>query len=212
MSDATEPNDRESKKMVSQPGSAGRADFIANALGTFGRGMSDKIDASVEAVTGLSKSFCYVIVQVGSEPNASIETLRKRVRMDHSSMVRNLDKLQELGLVIRKKNRDKDCRVVNINLTKAGEEKFTRILMTRRYYLQKLTASLTEAELEILSLLMGKMFQFVVDAGDDQHFVCRLCDLEVCPQQMCPVNCAHPDNYELQGKVFARKIDSRLDY
>jgi MarR family transcriptional regulator, negative regulator of the multidrug operon emrRAB len=212
MSDAIEPNGKEFNMIAKQPSSADRAGFIANALGTFGRATSDKVDALVEAATGLSKSFCYVIVQVGSEPNASIEMLRKRMLMDHSSMVRSLDKLQDLGLIIREKNSDKDARVVNINLTEAGEEKFSLILDSRRQYLEKITATLTPAESEILILLMSKMFQAIVDAGDDQHFVCRLCDLEVCPQEFCPVNCAYPDNFELPDKVFVRKAHSRLDH
>jgi MarR family transcriptional regulator, negative regulator of the multidrug operon emrRAB len=212
MSDAIEQSDKKTANTFDQSGLAGRADFIANAVGAFGRATSDKVDALVEAATGLSKSFCYVIVQIGSEPNASIETLRKRMLMDHSSMVRSLDKLQDLGLIIREKNSDRDARVVNINLTEAGEEKFSLILDARRQYLERITACLTQAESEILILLMSKMFQAIVEVGDDQHFVCRLCDLEVCPQQSCPVNCAYPDNYELPDKVFVRKTHSRLDH
>lgn len=212
MSDTIEPTDKKLTPQFDEREPIGRADVIANSIGAFGRATSDKIDAIVERATGLSKSFCYVIVQVGSEPNASIEMLRKRMLMDHSSMVRSLDKLQEMGLIIREKNSHKDARVVNINLTEAGEEKFSLILNSRRQYLQKITACLTPAEQEILSLLMSKMFQLIVSVGDDQHYVCRLCDLEVCPQESCPVNCAHPDNYELPSKAFVRKAHSRLDH
>ena len=36
----------------------------------------------------------------------------------------------------------------------------------------------------------------IVDPGDDQHYVCRLCDPDACDQTKCPVNLAYPDLYD----------------
>jgi len=184
--------------------------FTGNIIGAFSRALSDRMEEAVEEATGMGKSACYAIVQVGTEPGSSIETLRHMLNLDHSSLVRSLSKLENIGLLNRVRGGQGDARVVRIYLTEDGERCFTKILDARREVVDKSVAMLSQDELGQLCSLVGKMSGGVVKAGDDQHFVCRLCDLEVCPQKICPVNCAHEDHYEEPEEPFRRKIDSKF--
>ena len=50
----------------------------------------------------------------------------------------------------------------------------------------------------------------VVIGGDDQHFVCRVCELEMCPQEFCAVNgCFEEWKDEATEHGFRRPIGSR---
>lgn len=173
--------------------------------------VTDKVDQHVQDATGYSRSICYAIVQIGTEPNSTIQKLRKILKLDHSTMVRSLDKLEKKGLAVRSRKDPNDSRLVRVNLTLQGEAVFTKILNARRAFLSELTSALTSAELEVMYMLMDKMFPKTVECGDDQHFVCRLCELEACPQDICPVNLAYEDNKEMPFPPFSRRIDSRLN-
>ena len=57
--------------------------FVGNIIGAFSRALSDKMDRAVRDAAGLSNSACYAIVTIGSEPNSSIETLRRMLSLEH---------------------------------------------------------------------------------------------------------------------------------
>lgn len=163
------------------------------------------MDNAVQSAVNLSSSACYSIVQVGSEPNASIETLRRMLALEHSSTVRLINGLEKKGLLKRVRGTAHDRREVSVVLTDLGETYFTKILDARRSILESAVARLDLEEKSMMLRLIGKMMPAIVDGGDDQHYVCRLCELEVCPQEICPVNLAHPQFYELPDKPFKRK-------
>lgn len=183
--------------------------FVENVFGVFARALSDKMDDAVQAAVNLSNSACYSIVQIGSEPNASIETLRKMLSLEHSSTVRLVTGLEKKGLVQRIRGTAHDRREVCVVLTDAGESCFTSILEARSKVLSKAVERLDPEEKVTMLGLIGKMMPAIVKGGDDQHYVCRLCDLEVCPQEKCPVNLAHPEFYELPPEPFKRKVSCK---
>jgi len=178
--------------------------FVGNAIGAFARALSDKINDAVTSATNLSCSACYAIVQIGSEPDSPIEELRRMLNLEHSSVVRLLDRLQNQGLVIRARGHSRDMRQVSINLTDLGEEYFTKILDARRDVLNKMVGNLDLEEKTTFIKLVTKIASSVVEPGDDQHVVCRLCDLEKCPQEICPMNLAYPEHFELPEQPFKR--------
>lgn len=188
--------------------SASSDQFIENVFGVFARALSDKMDNAVQSAVNLSSSACYSIVQVGSEPNSSIEILRRMLALEHSSTVRLISGLEKKGLLERVRGTAHDRREVRVVLTELGETYFTKILDARRSVLESTVSRLDLEEKSIALKLIGKMMPAIVDGGDDQHFVCRLCELEVCPQEICPVNLAHPQFYELPEKPFKRKETS----
>jgi DNA-binding MarR family transcriptional regulator len=178
--------------------------YITNILGAFSRALSDKMDEAVQEATGLGTSACYAIVQAGSEPNASIETLRRMLALEHSSVVRVIDRLETQGLVARHRGSSGDRREVSIALTAGGEDAFTRILEARQNALNAIAKRLSADDRKILGALITKMMPGAVNPGDDQHYVCRLCDLEACPQDICPVNLAHDGHVEMPDRPFRR--------
>ena len=178
--------------------------FVGNIIGAFSRALSDKMDRAVRDAAGLSNSACYAIVTIGSEPNSSIETLRRMLSLEHSSLVRLIDRMERQGLLQRIRGTCKDLRKVKVSLTDQGEDCFTMILAARRKILEDTLSSLTCEEKRLIFSIISKVMMSVVDGGDDQHYVCRLCDLESCPQDSCPVNLAYPELYELPEKPFKR--------
>ena len=185
--------------------------FVGNIIGAFSRALSDKMDSAVREATGLSNSACYAIVTVGSEPNACIETLRRMLSLEHSSLVRLIDRMEKQGLMQRIRGTGKDLRKVNVSLTDKGEAYFTIILEARRNVLARISESLTHEERKLISSIIFKLMPSVVEGGYDQHYVCRLCDLESCPQENCPVNLAYPELFELPDKPFKRVQQSSIN-
>jgi DNA-binding MarR family transcriptional regulator len=182
--------------------------FVGNALGAFGRALSDKIDIAWTTTTGKTTSACYAINQIGCEPGSSIKVLSKMLGIEHSSLVRLLDNLERDGLIQRIDNKN-DKREKHIYLSDEGESMLTQLINARRRIMQPVTGLLNDAELNTLHELIEKMTAAVVVGGDDQHYVCRLCELEVCPQEMCPVNLCHEEWYELPDKPFRRTVSSK---
>lgn len=182
--------------------------FAGNVLGAFSRALSDKVEHAVCEATGLSSSACSAVVTVGSEPDSSIETLRRMLSLEHSSLVRLLDRLERRGLLKRVRGSRTDQRMVSVSLTGKGEDCFTAILEARRATLEEVMLPLGSAERKLMVGIVAKMMPHVVYPGDDQHYVCRLCDLEVCPQEECPVNLAYPDLFELPEQPFRRRASA----
>ena len=185
--------------------------FAGNILGAFSRALSDKIDLAVCKATDLGTSACYAIVQIGTEPNSSIEQLRKMLNLEHSSLVRLIDRLERDGYVERIKGQSRDKRALKISLTDDGELTFSKILDSRRDLLANITSRLSPDEMNSLGNIIQKIAPEIVTGGDDQHYVCRLCELEVCPQEVCPINLAHKEFVEIPEKPFRRRASSRLD-
>lgn len=179
--------------------------FLGNVLGAFSRALCDKMDKAVCTATGRNTTACYAIVQIGSEPGSSIEVLRRMLGLEHSSVVRLLDRLERANLVNRVRGTECDQRKVSIQLTDDGEREFTKILDARREVLDRVLCGVNDVEKAFLLSLMHKVMPKVVECGDDQHIVCRLCDLEKCPQEKCPVNLAYPENMEVVDVPFKRR-------
>lgn len=184
--------------------------FVGNILGAFALAIGDKMDNAVTSAVGQGTSYCYAIVQIGTEPNSSIEELRRTLGLEHSSVVRLIDKLQKAGLVERVRGLGSDRRQVCIRLTPDGEVKFTRILDARGEVLQNAIQNLNLSEIVTMGNLISKLMPSVVKPGDDQHVVCRSCELELCPQGSCPVKNAHGCDDIVRQVDFRRKVNSRF--
>ena len=184
-------------------------DFVGNAIGAFACGLSDKIDHAWTTLTGRGITTCYAINQIGSEPGSSIKTLTGMLSIEHSSLVRLLDGLERDGLIERRSDLE-DRRGKKVYLSVAGEELLTEMLNARRRILQPMTGTLDDNEMQTLFNLLEKMMPTVVIGGDDQHFVCRVCELEMCPQEFCAVNgCFEEWKDEATEHGFRRPIGSR---
>lgn len=178
--------------------------FMANILGAFTMALNDKMGRAVSAAAGLNGSACYAVVTIGTEPGSTIEELRRMLDLEHSSAVRTIAKLEARGLVTKSRRACDDKRITRINLTRSGEDLFCKILDARQDVLTKVTSKMSDEERKLLDGLIRKVMPDVVEPGDDQHYVCRLCDMEACDQRICPVNMAYPGLTEIPAAPFRR--------
>ena len=191
------------------PNDISKDDFVGNAVGAFACGLSDKIDHAWTSLTGRGVTTCYAINQIGSEPGSSIKTLTGMLNIEHSSLVRLLDGLERDGLIERRLDPE-DRRGKKVHLSNEGEDLLTEMLNARRRILEPMTGRLDDNEMQTLFNLLEKMMPAVVIGGDDQHFVCRVCELEMCPQEFCAVNgCYEEFKDEATALGFRRPVGSR---
>ena len=191
------------------PADVPKDDFVGNAVGAFACALSDKVDSAWTTLTGRGVTTCYAINHIGSEPGSSIKALTGMLNIEHSSLVRLLDILERDGVIERRLDPE-DRRGKKIYLSVAGEELLTEMLNARRRVLQPMTGTLDDCEMQTLFNLLGKMMPTVVNGGDDQHFVCRVCELEMCPQELCAVNGCHEEWKDAATEHgFRRPIGSR---
>ncbi len=167
------------------------ARHAGNILGAFSRAVSDRIDAATQKAAGLNGSACEAIIQVGAEPNCSIETLRRRLALEHSSVVRVIDRLERAKIIARKRGLGNDRREVALALTRDGVALKNRILGERGKFLDSVISRLSGEQRATLEALIDAMLPAAVEPGDAALIACRLCDQEICPQDSCPVRNAH---------------------
>lgn len=130
---------------------------VGEAIGEFANALNDKLDNDLTLATGLSPSACSAIIQIGYEPHLPIERLRKLLELQHSSVVRLIDRLEAQGIVLREKGRIKDLRQVSLSLSHIGEKYFTKISDTRKQILDTVISDFTEDEKETLSHFMLRL-------------------------------------------------------
>lgn len=159
----------------------------ANILGAFALGLTDKIAVALHDVGNRSETTSAAVIQIGAEPGLSIESLRNCLALSHSATVRLVDGLQVQGLVQRQRDKDGDSRVAILSLTHEGEAQMRKALAAREEVIDRTLAHLTDDELHSLTAILERVMPKVVSSRVDQDVVCRLCDLQSCPQDRCPV-------------------------
>ncbi|MBK8458326.1 MAG: MarR family transcriptional regulator [Phyllobacteriaceae bacterium] len=170
----------------------GEVQRLANVLGAFSLALGDKIARAIAEASDLGVMASAALIQIGQNPGLSIEQLRRFLGLSHSAAVRIIDQFERDGLAGRVRGAVKDSRVTSLSLSKEGEALMERMLAARHDVALALLDPLNDAERAALARLMDKTIGKIVDAGDDQDVVCRLCDLRTCPDERCPVTNAHP--------------------
>jgi len=161
---------------------------LENIFGAMSLALVDKMEKAFGAETGLGPSAVAAIVQIGSNPGLSIEVLRRYIALSHSATVRLIDHLVEHGLVLRDSGIDGDRRSKALRLTEAGETVLQRNLAARRAVIDRAVGVLSAEETQVLGALVEKLLPALVDLGDDQNVVCRVCDESVCVRERCPIS------------------------
>ncbi|WP_035140004.1 MarR family winged helix-turn-helix transcriptional regulator [Fischerella sp. PCC 9605] len=160
-----------------------------NLLGALALGLSDRFQSAVEASTGHGGETPAALVTLGMEPGISINTLRQILKLSHPGTVRLIDRLEKDGFVERRAGAD--GRTLALFLTEAGQQRRKEILAQRRQQLQLALDCLTEQEQQQLTTLVEKMLTAITTDETQSDVICRLCEIEVCPQACCPVGQQH---------------------
>lgn len=160
---------------------------LENLFGAMSLALVDKMEKAFADETGLGPSAVAAIIQIGSEPGLTIETLRRMIALSHSATVRLVDQLAASNLVLRAGGVEGDKRARSLQLTAAGQALFDKSLTARRVVIERAFKALKPEEAEQLGRLVEKLLPALVDLGDDQDVVCRVCDQGVCDQDRCPI-------------------------
>ena len=160
---------------------------LENLFGAMSLALVDKMEKAFVDETGLGPSATAALVQIGTEPGLTIETLRRMIALSHSATVRLVDQLVASGLVLRGGGVEGDKRARSLQLTENGRRLFDRSLSARRAVIHRAFGVLNPDEAAEFGRLIEKLLPALVDLGDDQDVVCRVCDQDVCDQDRCPI-------------------------
>lgn len=159
----------------------------ANVLAAFALALTDKVGAAIREDAGRSDMASAALIQIGFEPGMSIERLRLAVGLSHSAMVRVIDQLQADGLVNRERDPAGDSRVALLSLTRTGEAQMCDALAARERVTEPALDHLSLQECQLLLKLLEKALPALIKTKVEQEVACRFCDLNACPQDVCPI-------------------------
>jgi DNA-binding MarR family transcriptional regulator len=163
----------------------------ANLLGALVVALHDELASATTEAAAHGAAYPAALATMLGEPGLTIEQLRQMLGLSHSGTVRLLDALEEEGSVERRAG--KDARSVALQLTPQGRRRARAVLDARRHALEPALAVLTAAERAQLVRLSEKLLGSLTRDRVHSDHICRLCDLAVCPDATCPVNCAVQD-------------------
>lgn len=159
-----------------------------NLLGAFLTGLHDQLGSRLERESEIPGDGPAALVAIAYNEGQTVGFLRKTLRLSHSWTVRVVAKLQDAGLVHKKTAADK--RAVALFLTDQGKRKVQGIVRTRRRCLEEVLAVLSVKDQKRLTTMLERMPAFMTDDDDSAEAICKLCEVDVCPQNRCPVTLA----------------------
>jgi MarR family transcriptional regulator, negative regulator of the multidrug operon emrRAB len=163
-------------------------DRAANLLGSLSLALSDRVRTETERAAGHTGAgpagLAALSTYLAGRP---IDQLGRSVGLTHSAAVRLVDRLEESGLVERR--RGVDGRSVSVVMTAAGRRVGREILDARHRALVEVLEVLSPSERRALARVCEKLLGGLTASRDDARRICRLCDPDVCGHydDRCPV-------------------------
>jgi MarR family transcriptional regulator, negative regulator of the multidrug operon emrRAB len=160
----------------------------ANLLGSLSLAVADRLRAATEGAAGHAGSGPAALAALSTylegEP---IDALGRSLGLTHSAAVRLVDRLEESGLVERR--RGVDGRSVSVVMTATGHRAGREILDARQRALGEVLEGLSPAEHRTLAGVCEKLLGGLTASRADARRICRLCDPDACghPDGRCPV-------------------------
>jgi MarR family transcriptional regulator, transcriptional regulator for hemolysin len=121
---------------------------LGRQLSITGRVVRERFDAALNG-HGASLTTWAVLRSAEHEDGLSQRELAARLSIESPTLVRHLDRLEEEGLVVRRRD-DQDRRVVRVGLTAAGHRRFAELREVAASLDAQLRALLDHHEVEIL--------------------------------------------------------------
>lgn len=158
-------------------------DRTTNLLGACALAITDRLGARLRDMLGRSGETAPAIVVLGYAPGLSVEILRQVLDLSHPGTVRLIDRLEEDGLVERRKA--VDGRAVALHLTPKGTKLRGQLMERRLDTLETALAGLTADERHSLGHLLAKVLANLPETEMAKHRICRLCAVRLCSK--CPI-------------------------
>lgn len=158
-------------------------DRTTNLLGALALALTDRMETRLRDLLHRAGETAASIVVLGYAPGLSVEVLRQVLALSHPGAVRLIDRLEEDGLVERRKA--EDARAVALHLTPKGVKLRTRLMERRLDTLEAALQGLTEPERLVLGQLLSKVLANLPESEMAKHRICRLCAVKLCSD--CPI-------------------------
>jgi DNA-binding MarR family transcriptional regulator len=155
-----------------------------NPLSALALMIGDTSNAATRAATGLAPQEMAALVLVRNRPGCSVNWLHDRLGLTQSGAVRLLDRLQQDGLVTRKRTAGR--REVSLAITPSGEALVGRGVSARSQAIESLLDGLPAADRGQLVSLIERVLSLQALPRDEGDVACRLCNWSVCVPD-CPV-------------------------
>jgi MarR family transcriptional regulator, negative regulator of the multidrug operon emrRAB len=151
----------------------------ANLLGALALSIADRISTGSDAAA--------LITLRNYAEGEPLDLLRRALALSHPAVVRLADRLQERGLVERRRS-ERDGRVVALRLTPAGRRAADEALAARASAIEGAIAILGAEERRALDGMLERMLAAATTDSTASLVICRLCDPDVCGHPgRCPV-------------------------
>lgn len=163
---------------------------VGNTLGALSLALHDRITRAFVERTGTGSSGASALASLYVRGPMNIEALRRILGITHSTCVRLADHL-EAATLVRRGSSAADLRIVELELTGAGEDAARALLSARAGAIASAMAPLSPRECTQLERLVAKMLGgLTADRASARH-ICRLCDHDACGHDHpCPVDAA----------------------
>jgi DNA-binding MarR family transcriptional regulator len=157
----------------------------ANLLGAFVTGLNGQLSRILEEQSEVSGEIPAALVAIAYNEGRTVDYLRRTLTLSHSWTVRVVEKLEKDGLVEKRPGCDK--RAVALFLTSQGKKMVKGIVRARRRYFDEILAVLPTKEHKHFTSMLERMLAFVTTDFYVGEAICKLCEVDVCPQNHCPV-------------------------
>ncbi len=131
---------------------------------------------------GLGLRDASALTLIGSHPGCSADWLWARIGLTQSGTVRLVDRLENLGYVVR----ERAGRSIRLTLLDAGEEAVQTWNQAREEASAAVLSGLTTAQRVQLTELLEEGLRGTQRLRVEADLTCRLCDWQSCEQ--CPVS------------------------
>jgi DNA-binding MarR family transcriptional regulator len=162
------------------------SDRTANLLGALVTALGDRLAGALAAEAGQHGGTPAALVQLAEHPGLTIDELRRRLGLSHSTVVRLVDRLVTRGLVTRTAH-ERDARAVRLTLTEPGHAAAASVAEARLDVLRAAVDHLPAKRRSDLEHIAEELLLALPTSLDDSSRTCRLCSLATCPQDRCPV-------------------------
>jgi MarR family transcriptional repressor of emrRAB len=160
-----------------------------NLLGAAALAIQDAISAAFRSLDLKTNTDAAALVLLKQSNKLSISSMAVLLDLEHSSMVRAVDRLVSRRLVTRESN-PADARQAVLALTPAGGRLAERVLDVRGAALTRMLGALRPEDISAITSLLSKILAKHTTSRQSADRLCRLCDEKSCGGDQCPVECA----------------------
>ena len=158
-------------------------DRTTNLLGALALGITDRIRSGMQDTLDRSGETAAAIIVLGYAPGLSVEILRQVLELSHPGTVRLIDRLNDDGIVERRKATD--GRAVALHLTRKGSKLRQRLMDQRMETLEQALHGLSKEERKVFGVLLAKVLTNLPENEMAKHRICRQCSVSACDN--CPI-------------------------